>query len=819
MDASMSISGNVDNAGMTQFANEACDAVTALGNYVPASLTTSQANVQDIKEYFARPRLYSRGVVTFGTTAQLHSYQFNSDQGALKAIFPQWEQRLAGAYGIRFTMNFRLQVAATAFHQGVVVLCWQYNKTSSSTSLFPRTDHAPTCTNIPHVRLDLSEQTMVELSVPFIYPTEFMEVEQIASTQYAFPYGQVSLVPILPSASVAGLSAATYDLYCYLTDIELLGVDVINPTVAVLQSGGDILTREIKSSGVVSSSLANMSKISRFLARGVPSLSAIAGPAAWALDTMAGVAKYFGYSKPMLQDPAAKMLTTRYAADGHVDQPATGEVVGLFQGNSTVVSTSLGATDVDEMSLAFITQQWSQICRLSVATTDTHGVFIYTSPVSPSVMWFRAGSTRPFSNISFPKSNLDLVSQSGNSFIPSSLMYISSFFRLWRGSIRYRFTFSKTKLHGGRYMVTFNPYASYQGSVANFGAQVLGPETVATYVQPYGNSLIMDLKDGNVFEFQVPYTSMSPYVNFTSAIGSIAITCVDPLQATATVSASVGLLVEVCGSSDFELADYAGPYFPLHKTGTIYTQSGGSVVIPVIADPAPTTIGEVVKSVKQLIQVPHNVRIPATAGTVSENYVAPWFVYTAYQTINALSGLPNTNNSVGAFRGAASPGAALAQCYAFCKGGTDLHVYTQQNTVQLRIHQVPQEYEAPSGSLRVTTLSKRCFPSASPMVIASNGTAMHARLPSFQAYARIPVCYLDTNISGPMPTSITGAPKPVVTHFNKLYIDASDVANNEDVFINRSASDDAALAHYMGPVPIFIPNGLSTNPIEPEIGY
>lgn len=815
----MSISGTVDSTGVTVFANEACEGVTALGNYVPDSLSVPQSDIQDIKEYFARPRLVNRGTVTFGSTAMLSNVQFAADQLTMKSIFPQWSQRLAGAYGIRFTLNFRLQVAATAFHQGLLAMSWQYGKINDTNSTFPRGIHAPSSTNLPHVRLDLAEQTMTELKIPFIYPSEFMEIEQITSTIYAFPYGQLTMIPILYSASVAGLSPASYDIYCYLTDIQLFGVDVINPTGAVLQSGGDLITTEVKKSKVVSSTLANMARISKFVARGVPSLSAVAGPASWALDTMAGVAKYFGYAKPMIQDHPVKMLTTRYASDGHVDQPMVGEVVGLFQGNSTVINTSLGATDVDEMALAFITQQWSQVCRCVVSTTNTHGLYIYTAPVSPSVYWFRSGVTTPFSNKAFPRSNLDLISNSGNSFLPSSLMYISSFFRLWRGSIKYRFTFAKTKLHGGRYMVTFNPYASFEGSVGPFGSAVLGPEVVSTYVQPYGNSMIMDLKDGNVFEFEASYISQSPYLNFTSSMGGLSITCIDPLQATATVSSTVQLLVEVCGGSDFELADYAGPYFPLHPTGTIYIQSGGPLVKTAVVDPSPTTIGECIKSVKQMIQVPNNNRTSTTLGTVSSFYIAPWFVYSAFNSLFAASGLPNVLNGFGMYTGCQNPGAALAKCYAFCKGGTDIHAYPQSTSTLLHISQVPQEYEGPSGSLRPVTLVKRPFPSSAPSVISALGTAMHARIPSFQSYARIPVGFLDTAFTGQYPASLAGAISPIITHFNKLYVDARDATTDEFLMINRSAADDAALAHYMGPVPVFIPNGLSLNAMEDQTQY
>lgn len=346
-----------ENTQFTQFTNEACEAVKVLETYQPDTLVKAQVDVQDVKAYFGRPRLINRGVFPFGSTTQFFpGFEFKPDHATMISIFPQWKDRLAGAYGIRFTLNFKLQVAATSFHQGVLCMSWQYGKTgpSSANSTYTRGAQFWAAPNLPHVRLDVSETTMVELSIPFMYSSEFMEISPVNTiSPYFTDYGQLIIVPILPSIAVAGLSPATYDLYCYLTDIELVGVDVVNPASIALQSG-DLLSREVKSSKVVSGTLSNVAKIASFVAKGVPSLAAIAGPAAWALDTMSGVAKYFGYSKPMNQDPPMKVYRDDYGGENQVDLPVTGQVVGCFQGNTTSVSTALGGTPVDEMALAYV---------------------------------------------------------------------------------------------------------------------------------------------------------------------------------------------------------------------------------------------------------------------------------------------------------------------------------------------------------------------------------------------------------------------------------------------------------------------------------
>lgn len=803
LDDSMTGTKN-DVAGVTQFANEACEATQVLADYKPSMYALPQVDIQDIKAYFARPRLISRGTFPFGSSNRIYSSTFAANQGALIAAFPQWSNRLAGAYGIRFTLNFRLQVAATSFHQGILALAWQYSKSVGDTEFFDRGANHYSVTNLPHVRCDISETTMVELSVPFLYPLEFMEIVPSGSN-YTFDYGTVSITPLLNSISVAGISPATYDLYLYLTDIQLFGVDAVNPSAITLQSGTDVLSTEIKKSGVVSGTLSNMSKIASFVARGVPSLSAIAGPAAWALDISAGVARYFGYSKPIEQKPTTVMYSTAYGNETHVDMPMHGDVVGLFQSNTTTVDTNLGATEVDEMALRFVLSQWSQVIKGVVATTNTHGTAIYAAPVSPSVFYFRAPASPPFCNVRFPSDSAAITG--GNSFFPSSLMYISSFFRQWRGSLKFRITFSKTKLHGGRYMITYNPSIVSQAAINNFGGTVSGPEVVSSLQQPYGNSLIMDLKDGNVFEFNVPYASPVPYLNFVSSSGSLSIVCMDPLQATGTVTTTVPFVVEVCAGDDYELADYAGPYFPLHPSGTITVQSGTEVVKTSTVEPSASTIGEKITSVKQMIMVPNPVRVTATGNATTRLVVAPWFVNVNFNTSNSSLVIPNTANLQ--FEGSA--GASLAPLYAFAKGGTDIHLYSKTNSLTVSVSQIANEYNTGNGN--TPSLLRRPFVSSTPKVIQTQGIAVHARLPAFQTVVRVATYVYDRVFGSGVPTSTTGTIWPFISHFAAVNIE--NVSATAGILtVNRAAADDAMLAHYLGPVPIFVPNSTSTSAVD-----
>lgn len=438
-----------------------------------------------------------------------------------------------------------------------------------------------------------------------------------------------------------------------------------------------------------------------------------------------------------------------------------------------------------------------------VNITNSHGQAVYAAPVSPSVFWFRAPAAAPFTNIRFPSNSGDYP---GGAFFPSSLMYMSSFFRQWRGSIKFRFTFAKTKLHGGRYMVTFNPYNSYQSEINNFGGVVLGPEVVGTLQQPYGNSMIMDLKDGNVFEFTAPYELSTPYTDFTSSSGGISVVCIDPLQATGTVTAAVPFMVEVCGGEDFELADYGGPYFTPHPTGPITVQSG-DLVKTVTKEPASYTIGEKFTSLKQLIMQPTFYNLTFTGLTTARFVIPPWFANVNFTTTNTSL----TNPSIANLSFEGSTGSFLSQCYVFVKGGTDIHVYPQQAEVFPFVHQIAGN--ANTGNGNVPSLFRRPFVSLVPKLTQIT-SALHARLPAFQTVVRVPARAYDTAYGKGL-VALASTVAPFLSHAYALIINSKRSGTNQ-VIVHRSAADDAAMAMYMGPVPVFIPNETSVSALDAQ---
>lgn len=794
---SLALSGKTEEVlGVTTFSHEACESVDAIAHYVPSLVTTEQPDLQDLKSYFQRPRsIFSSTALT----ANFSPAVIEINMANLKSWFPQLSGRLGGVYAWRFKLRFRLQIIATPFHQGVLAMAFQH---ASNTTNFDRTAHSSTMTNIPHVRLDVSSLTAVELEVPFIAIDEYWPISNDTTT-----YGEVAIATILPIISVAGQSAVQYNVYLTIEDIELYGAAQWATTSITLQSG--VMMQEIKDNHLVSKSLATVAKVSRFLGRGIPSLSAIAGPVAWAADTAAGVARYFGYSRPLVQDPAVRVYRTQNAHENNVDLPMVGNTLGLMSSNTLAVSPQFGATDVDEMALDFLLSRYSQICIGYVSATDTEGFAVYASPVSPSAFWYRRPATAPYCNINYPAASNGLLSQAGNCFQPSHLLWWGSFFRAWRGSVKFRITFAKNKFHAGRYLISFQPDDVNQRFSSNYGGTVAGPELSTGRVQPFGYSMIMDLKDDNVFEFDVPFLLPRPYTLFDSSTGSVTITCIDSLIAPSTCSQIVPFLVEVAGGADFELADYSGVSFaPAMGNYTIYTQSG--VIVTPIKNPSDVTIGEKVKSVKQIIQSPGWVNGTIANASTLKAVLTPWFAYIPSTSLTtAASGIPILNTAN--FSGLGCAGSVAARAYNFARGGTDHHFYTPSSAVYVSVDQLPQTNVLGSLAGDRFNFQQKPLTSTTPKVIAMELGAVHIRCPAFSNRIRFSPTELDNQSLVAFGTG--SATPPSQLHGSCMTV--QNVAGTSSLYrYARAAADDAALAYYLGPPPLVIPNATQATTIE-----
>jgi len=627
----------------------------------------------------------------------------------------------------------------------------------------------------------------------------------------------------------------------HLENVELFGAVPLATSAITIQSGLSALDSELSDSRPLSSALASASQTMRFLGKGIPSLSSISGPASWFLRGAAGAVRSFGYSKPAIVTEVKPYTAERHIREFNVDSPSCVPIAGPTCDNHLTVDPSFAGTDVDEMSLAFVLSRWSYICMGKLNTSTPTNQPIYATYVSPITMWHRdCLGFNVAANRSIP-ANPEGSPEFRNAIVVSNQLYFASMFRQWRGSFRYRFTFCKTPLHAGRVMVVFNPdRGSYiiRNAGQNTGRLAVGTDivipnsTTAANLMPASYSKIFDLRDGNSFEFDVPYTSEFPYTELCGWIGSLSMFVYDELQAPPVAPAEITFMVEVCAAGDFELAVPSGPKLIPHiNTPQIKLQSGLEQLITlqsglVAATSSPKSsqqcIGERLQSVKQLVMMPSHSclgSIDWNADTDGRSFalpVWPWWAQSLVPNVSPLT-LEALGGATRFAGGRLGWGGTIAACYLYARGSTDVHLYYSASRhvgfyASYGRRDGNNSWDNPRGDVTIGN------PGALPLVVGNSAQGtLRARFPT---YARAPRMY--THLYRLVPSWTYNSEWSVYQTENELLGSLGDnplavgkiicalptfaFQSAEDRLITtllfRSAGDDAQLGHYVGPPPV-----------------
>lgn len=783
---------------------------------------TSGEDVSSLTKFLERPVVVTGGDVG-SAPGTLWSYAF-PDTNAYRVLFGvnNWD-RLKGITGIRATLVFTVSVTSSAFNQGILALAYQHG-VSDLTNNRARHRYFPYVTNLPHVKLNLASNTMMQLEVPFVSNYEYIPIDNVNNT--TVNGGIVSLTSLAASYIVLGQDPPRYTVYVSMKDVECIGAVPYDVSTVVLQGGIDQkrstvskavktvgmvtkgiseITKEAKDTKIVSNTLSGLSKVAR-VASYVPGLGAIGGTVDWFASYAARTAKSMGYSKPLDETHITRMTRQAYGLDGQVDVPSNGFALAGFQGNKVSVGPDLGMMDEDEMQLDYILSKYQYIYRGSYATTNAVGDVLYAAPICPTAFWYRdfgLGASTPRTNKPLKTSN----TATENAFLPSTLCYVADSFRYWRGAYKFRFSFAKTKMHGGRVQVTFVPYTTSPANNSPFSGSTIIPTIAGGLSGPVatGYSYIFDLRDADEFEFEVPYICNQPYMSTYRSIGDISMVTLSDLKSSPAVSEIVEFMVEVCAMEGYELAVPAPSIMagvPDSGTVSITFQSGLSLA-PAVDDISQQIVGERFTSVKQLIMMPDYFPADAINNAFFEMNFDPWF-----KTNSPPLTTPMSPTAVALWF--ASRSSRFAGLYAFARGATmaivQKDIGSTRNTVLFK-------YKGQMGGNAPTTFSSfydKSLNFYSSVAVADTLESVRAKIPIYGPFARYVVdrAALDFGGSSLAPSTTnwsntTANVVPVLTARN-------NTGANSRLFIGRAAADDATLSRFIGPPACIVFNSLAT---------
>jgi len=420
----------------------------------------------------------------------------------------------------------KLQVNATPFQQGRYILAHIHSggsmDLSTTEGFWNRIHRSDKCqiTQLPHAELEIGVESEVTLKVPYVNNNLGYSIPGSLTGHKIGDIGKSFLYPYSPIASAAGALTCSYSLWIWLEDVEMTGV-------AMYQAGGDVTDVERKSvgKGPIESALSKVSRSVGILGE-IPLLSAFAKPTSWMANVMARSAKVWGWSAPDDLSPITRVAQYPMPYNACSDAMVPAMPLSLHSDNQLEQMTGIGKTDYDELSIDFIKSKFAYFASTTMSTSAGINTVLLQGNVQPT-SYQQSHSVGTDVWITYPP-----------------ISYLSEFFDCWRGSIKFKFKFVKTKFHSGRVLFAYTHVTA---------SNPLSPTwTIANSV--YGLREIWDLSTSSEFEVVVPYQSTTPWLNLDEGSGRWALIVLDPLVAPTTVTSTISILAEVAGGDDLEFA-------------------------------------------------------------------------------------------------------------------------------------------------------------------------------------------------------------------------------------------------------------------------
>lgn len=549
----------VDTPGTTQFVNDALSRVAVRTNVegLPSSLldATKTGISDDIHTFLAKPLLLSSG--TWNTQIAndiLTSVQTPTDLLA----YDIFQQKVKGFLGFKATTIIKLQVNATKFQQGRLLMVFipQGGVVGSYPGMRLRSLMA--VTQLPRIEMDVSCDTEITMEIPYVSPSPYYNLVTEDN-----PVGKLYVVVYSPLLSgPSGADHVDYTLWGSFKDVEMV-TPVFKPEMGRPGKAPAVAESDAIGSNSLSSTLAGGAAVAKMF-MGVPMLSNLMGPTNWFISAASKTASAFGYSKPSSEDAVTKMYNVEQFNMVNADGVDVAPKLAMASDHAVGALSGYGGSTLDEMAVSHIVSIPAYYTALTWNSSQAGGINLWTTLVEPHKFAIEGTKVGTGGTYTWRDS--------------TPVAYIGKHFALWRGSFVFTFKIVKTGFHSGRLLFYFNPTG-------------INPVLSLADTQ-YCYREILDVREKSEWTFTVPYASTrqyhrSAYTNYNISsdedpLGRVGLIVLNDLVRPETASESVQILIEVSGGPDFE---YAAPR--------------DARVIPFVDETWAAQMGEVVESTAQ----------------------------------------------------------------------------------------------------------------------------------------------------------------------------------------------------------------------------
>lgn len=283
---------------------------------------------------------------------------------------------------------------------------------------------------LPKLFLDPTLSQGGEMTLPFFWYANYLDIPD----QDWGEMGEIILRSLTPLKHANGATdQVTISAFAWAEDVELSVLTSVEPGALGPQGAGDEIDQ---AQGRISGPASAVSKAARALG-GVPSIAPFAMATSMAADTVSGIARTFGYSRPNL-DPASESFVNRPLGALAITNAAD-QSVKLTVDNKQELSIDpriVGLDSTDQLSIKSIAARESYLTQYTWPVGTAPESLLWNARVDPC-QFVTQGSPMEYH------------------LTPSCMAALP--FEFWTGTMKFRFQIVASAFHRGRIKVVYDP--------------------------------------------------------------------------------------------------------------------------------------------------------------------------------------------------------------------------------------------------------------------------------------------------------------------------------------------------------------------------
>nr|ULF99946.1 MAG: hypothetical protein [Marnaviridae sp.] len=344
----------------------------------------------------------------------------------LWAKLPRVANRLTNYRNFRGTLHLKFMLNGNGFYWGRMLAAYDPWSTFYGAPIFSAVEHSQK----PHLWLDPTNSVGGEMVLPFVH--EFNAVDMTEAGAF-LQMGTVELRSVVSLRHATSSQPVALTVWAWCEDVVLSGPTQVNMDGLVAQAGSDEFGKGpiSKPASLVASAAGKLAK--------VPVIGKYALATQMGARAIGGIAAMFGYSRPpVVTDPC---LNSPLPAGNlaSVDAADTSRPMALTSKQEVSIDPrTVGLTNVDEMSIAYLAAKESYIAQFDWAYNATSADLLWNCGVSPIMNTVVTGTT-------------------GEGYDLTPMAFAAHPFRYWCGSVTYRFQIVCSNFHKGRMLIAWDP--------------------------------------------------------------------------------------------------------------------------------------------------------------------------------------------------------------------------------------------------------------------------------------------------------------------------------------------------------------------------